>query len=208
MPAHCVFTTEDKKMNCIELKHKLPDYIDQLLDKQEVKPVKDHLRTCRSCQREYRLYDMAVTSVANLPLLYPSPEFNSKVFSALGLEYKPVFFPAWSKWAAGLASLALMWAGGAMLAVIYAVSKLGLAQTYLYLKNPQKVLTALQFALIKTWFVLSDAVNNAQALTAWLFKGSTLPLQISLSFLAAAAVVMLAMVKMRYQPQGRFWNHS
>jgi hypothetical protein len=195
-------------MNCIELKHKLPDYIDQLLDKQEVKPVKDHLRTCRSCQREYRLYAMAVASVAGLPLLSPSPEFNSKVFSALGLEYKPALFPAWSKWAAGLASLALMWAGGAMLAAIYAVSRLGLAQTYLYLKNPQKVLTALQFGLVKTWFVLSDIVNNAQALMAWLFKGSNLPLQISLSFLAAAGVVMLAMMKMRYQPQGRSWNHS
>ncbi len=195
-------------MNCIELKHKLPDYIDQLLDKQEVKSVKDHLRTCRSCQKEYRLYSLAVASVAGLPLLSPSPDFNSKVFSALGLEYKPSLFPAWSKWAVGLASLALMWAGGAMLAGIYAVSRLGLAQTYLYLKNPQKIFTALQFALVKTWFVLSDIVNNAQALMAWLFKGSNLPLQILLTFLAAAGVVMLAGMKMRYQPQGRSWNHS
>ncbi|MDP2807371.1 MAG: zf-HC2 domain-containing protein, partial [bacterium] len=76
-------------MNCIELKHKLPDYIDQLLEKREVKPIKDHLKTCRACQREYRLYAMAVASVAGLPLLSPSPEFNSKVFSALGLEYRP-----------------------------------------------------------------------------------------------------------------------
>lgn len=195
-------------MNCIELKNKLPDYIDQLLEKQEVTPIKGHLKACRSCQREYRLYAMAVASVAGLPLLSPSPEFNSKVFYALGLEYKPSFFPAWSKWAAGLASLALMWAGGAMLVGLYAVSRLGLAQTYLYLKNPQKILTAMQFFLVKTWFVLSDIVNNAQALMAWLFKGSNLPLQISLSFLAAAGVVMLAMMKMRYQPQGRYWNRS
>jgi len=195
-------------MNCIEIKHKLPDYIDQLLEKQEVKLIKDHLKTCRGCQKEHRLYSLAADSVARLQLLSPSSEFNSKVFYALGLEYKPSIFPAWSKWAAGLASLALMWAGGALLGVVYAVSKVGLAQTYLYLKNPQKVLTAVQFFLVKTWFVLSDIVNNAQALTAWLVKGSNLPLQITLSFLAAAGVVMLAMMKMRYQPQGRSWNHS
>jgi len=195
-------------MNCQELKHKLPDYIDQLLDKHEIKPIKEHLKACRACQREYRQYAMAVSAVANLPLLSPSPEFNSKVFYALGLEYKLSYFPAWSKWAAGLASLALMWAGGEMLAVIYALSRLGVAQTYIYLKNPQKVLTALQFALVKTWFVLSDIVNNAQALMAWLLKGSNLPLQISLSFLAAAGIVTLAMMKMRYQPQDRSWSHS
>lgn len=195
-------------MNCQEFENKLPYYIDQLLDKQEVKPIKDHLMSCRSCQREYRLYSMAAASVAGLPLLSPSPDFNSKVLHSLGLEYKPSLFPAWSKWAAGLASLVLMWAGGAMLAGIYAVSRLGLAQTYIYLKNPQKIITALQFALVKTWFVLSDIVNNAQALTAWLLKGSNLPLQLSISFLAAAAVVMLAGFKMRYQPQGRSWNHS
>ena len=41
--------------------------------------------------------------MAGLPLLSPSPDFNSKVLHSLGLEYKPSLFPAWSKWAAGLA---------------------------------------------------------------------------------------------------------
>jgi anti-sigma factor RsiW len=188
-------------MNCQETRNKLPDYIDQQLAVQEVADIKAHLKGCRDCQKEYRLYKLACQSVTSLPLYSPSAKFNGNVLAALGLEYKPSLFPAWSKWAAGLASLALMWAGGAILAVIYGISRVGLAQTYLYFKNPQKLVTAAQFAMVKAWFVLSDAVTNVQSLLGWLLKGSNLPLQAGLSFLVAITVVLVAMRRMRYQVQ-------
>jgi predicted anti-sigma-YlaC factor YlaD len=188
-------------MNCHEIKHKLPDYIDQLLDRQEVANVKSHLKVCKDCQKEYRLYKLARQAVANLSQYSPSVNFNRNVLSALGLEYRTSIFPIWTKWAAGLASLALMWAGGIIIGLLVAVIRIGLPQTYLYLKNPQKILTAMQFVLVKTWFVLSDIINNVQALVGWFLKGSNLPLQAGLSFLIATGVVMLAMRKMRYQVQ-------
>lgn len=168
-------------MNCQEIKHKLPDHIDQLLDKQEVKSMKDHLNICRDCQKEYRLYSLAVASVSGLSLLSPSPEFNSKVFAALGLEFQPVKAVKWQGWAIGLASLASMWLVAALAAVGGAVYKLGPAKTLSYMMNPGKVASAGQMILVKVWFGASDAVNNIENLLAFLLRGTNLQWQ----FLAA-----------------------
>lgn len=188
-------------MNCIELKNKLPDYIDQLLDKQEVKSIKGHLKTCRDCQKEYRLYSLAVASVSGLPLLSPSPEFNFKVFAALGLEYQPGKAVKWQSWAIGLASLASMWLVAALATIGGVVYKLGPAKTLSYMMNPGKVASAGQLILAKVWFGASDAVNNIENLTAFLLRGTNLQWQ----FLAAgllAFFLLAATFKKAYPEHG------
>jgi hypothetical protein len=197
--APCVFTTEDKKMNCQELKHKLPECIDQLLDKQEVKSIKDHLKACRLCRREYHLYMLAVSSVAGLPLLSPSPEFNSRVLSALGLEYRPAPALKWKGWAIGLGALASLWMVAALATLGGTVYKLGPARTLGYLMNPGKMAAAGQMVLTKIWFGTSDAVNNIESLAALALRGTNLQWQLLAAGLLAFALLAATFKKIKIQ---------
>jgi len=186
-------------MNCIELKHKLPDYIDQLLEKQEVKPIIEHLKTCRACQREYRLYAKAVSAVSGLTLLSPSPEFNSKVFLALGLEYRPAKAVKWQGWAIGLGALASMWLVGVMAALGGTAYKLGPARTLGYIMNPGKIAAAGQMVLAKIWFGASDAANNIESLLAFLLRGTNLQWQFLAAGLLAFALLFATFKKFKIQ---------
>jgi hypothetical protein len=199
MTDHCVFTTEDKKMNCQELKNKLPDYIDQLLEKQEVKPIKDHLRACRACQREYRMYSLAVAAVAGLPLLSPSPEFNSRVFSALGLEYRPAPALKWQAWAIGLGTLVSMWLMAALAVLGGTAYKLGPARTLGYMMNPGKIAAAGQIVLAKIWFGASDAVNNIESLLAFLLRGTNFQWQLLSAGILAFVLLAATFKKLKIQ---------
>jgi predicted anti-sigma-YlaC factor YlaD len=184
-------------MHCQELKNKLPDYIDQLLDKQEVKPIKDHLKTCRACQKEYRLYSLAVAAVSGLPLLTPSPEFNSRVFSALGLEYRPAPALKWQGWAIGLGALVSMWLMAALAALGGTAYKLGPARTLGYMMNPGKIAAAGQIILAKIWFGASDAVSNIESLLAFLLRGTNFQWQLLAAGLLAFVLLTATFKKTR-----------
>lgn len=177
-------------MECIEIKNKLQELVDNSLETQEVIIIKTHLRSCRSCAADYRLLNLVAESVKSLPLPNVSPEFNANIFNSLGLEYKvPRLSPA-VKWATGaVVSVSSLWLVIFGLGLTFGLNKLDPFKIFSLAKGFIKALPNLQVILVKAGLRLADMIDLLGQIIATLLKGSNLPAQIAIASIAAFAII-------------------
>lgn len=177
-------------MECIEIKNKLQELVDNALENQEVIAIKTHLRSCRSCAADHRLLNLVAESVKALPLPQVSSEFNANIFNALGLEYKvPRLSPA-IKWATGAAvSVSSLWLVIFGLGLAFGLNRLDPFKIFSLAKGFIKALPNLQVILVKAGLRLADMIDLLGQVAATLLKGSNLPLQLAIASIAAFAII-------------------
>lgn len=180
-------------MTCEQIKDSLQGLMDGTLSQGEKVFVKRHLKSCPSCLNEFRLLRQISSSLSRLPVYEPGPDFNRSVFHRLGLEYRPYRQPVWIRLAmAAGTSLALFWL--AALAVALPTLLVGskaykLAQ---WVHHPERILSALQAAVVETGLSLYQTFAFAAKASGWLLKLSALPAQLAVASLLAFGLILLA----------------
>lgn len=64
-------------MNCTDIENKLIDYIDDALNISEAKNIKNHIETCKSCQKNYEETSSLLNAFTDEPIAQPSSNLKS-----------------------------------------------------------------------------------------------------------------------------------
>lgn len=180
-------------MECMEIKNKLQELIDNSLEYQDVTIIKTHLRSCRSCATDYRLLNLVAESIKTLPQANVSPQFNANIFNSLGLEYKAPRLSPIIKWATGaIVSLTSTWLVVFGLGLTFGLNKLDPFKIFSLAKGFIKALPNLQVILVKAGLRLADMIDLLGQVAATLLKGSNLPVQLAIASIAAFAIIAVA----------------
>lgn len=177
-------------MECIEIKNKLQELLDNSLNSQEVITIKNHLRYCRSCASDYRLLSLVVHSINTLPLTDLSHDFNANIFNALGLEHKaPGIRPLIKLVTGAIILISSVWLAIFGLGLNLGLSQLNIYKTFSFFKDIIKSLPNLQVILVKAGLRLADTLDLLGQVATTLLKGSNLPVQIAIASVIAFAVI-------------------
>jgi len=80
-------------MKCEQVKGKLSDYVEGLLDPENERVVRSHVSTCSQCKTEAEILTQTIQSVADLSPVQPPPGFSQKVMARIREEAeKPTFW--------------------------------------------------------------------------------------------------------------------
>jgi predicted anti-sigma-YlaC factor YlaD len=177
-------------MECKEIKNKLQELIDNSLNDQDVRTVKNHLGVCRSCTDDYRLLNLVAGSVKSLSFPKLGQDFNASIFKALSLEYKVPKINPVIKWATGaVLSLSSVWLTIFGLGVIFGLNRMDPFKVFTFAKDLIKALPNLQVILVKFGLRLADTLDLLGQVATTLLRGSSLPIQIAIASVIAFAII-------------------
>jgi len=103
-------------MKCEQVREKLSEYLDGVLDRDTSALIESHLASCTHCQAEVQVLTEAKRAVASLPVVDPPPGFSQRVMSRVREEtespnlFRRLFFPMLIK--IPIHALALLLVGG------------------------------------------------------------------------------------------------
>jgi hypothetical protein len=102
-------------LDCFEVKEKLSEYIDDMLNQNEKEDIREHISTCAECAREYNELCCIVNELSSLPTEALPSDFFDKLNKRLGKRKKRLYFAhaikGFSTIAAGLMLLLLIRTG-------------------------------------------------------------------------------------------------
>jgi len=73
-------------MNCQRIKELIPAYMDEELQPNEMKEVREHLSVCSTCQKEFETFEKSWAMLGELDEIQPEPGFIGRFWSRLALE--------------------------------------------------------------------------------------------------------------------------
>ncbi|MFQ6096860.1 MAG: anti-sigma factor family protein, partial [Armatimonadota bacterium] len=73
-------------MQCFEIRELFRDYVDGALSKEDQQVLREHLARCSVCERELRMYDHVVVSLASLPPVEPPAGRRDRLHDAIERE--------------------------------------------------------------------------------------------------------------------------
>jgi hypothetical protein len=73
-------------MQCYEIHELFRDYVDGVLPPDQQQILREHLAKCLACQRDLRMYDHVVVSLASLPLAEPPADLRERLHAAIDRE--------------------------------------------------------------------------------------------------------------------------
>lgn len=83
------------RMDCIKTKTLLNEYIEQLTDEDSTNQIKEHLRSCPSCQQEYQRLQKLISSLRSFTPQEAPADFTEKVMAKIAqekIEINPSFW--------------------------------------------------------------------------------------------------------------------
>jgi hypothetical protein len=73
-------------MQCYEIHELFRDYVDGVLPPDQQEVLREHLAKCLACQRDLRMYDHVVVSLASLPIAEPPADLRGRLHAAIERE--------------------------------------------------------------------------------------------------------------------------
>ena len=70
-------------MNCSRLQKLLPLYLDGILDVDQMQAIAKHLRTCKACRKEEKVFQRLWELLGELKSIEPEPDYIARFWGKL-----------------------------------------------------------------------------------------------------------------------------
>lgn len=140
-------------MDCKETRLRMDSLLAGDLTGEELRIISSHIKGCRECRKEYRLFQAVVQSMSDLPFYKPSAQFNANILAKLGMTPAsiPMGFPVWAKWlTSGLLFLTSLWTVFIMFALRSDFGILALSRFMHWIKNAASILVSILMQIAET----------------------------------------------------------
>lgn len=134
---------QPKMMKCTEIREKLSEYIDDFLDPETNRLLKQHLLECNGCRAEYATLRTLVDDLGSLGTVKPPTDFLEQLHGRMASKFRlrkiiqKLFFPWQLKIPLELATVMIV-----ILALYLGSAKFGVREEVHHLKDPEDVTVA------------------------------------------------------------------
>jgi len=134
---------QPKTMKCAEIREKLSEYIDDSLDPETNRLLKQHLLECKGCRAEYATLKALVDDLGSLGTVKPPADFLEQLHGRMASKFdlrkiiQKLFSPWQFKIPLGLATVMIV-----ILALYLGSAKFGIREKVHHLKDPENITVA------------------------------------------------------------------